>query len=148
VNIGSGHKYPEGALSNFTAYKFTIDEVECESMEGFLQSLKFDKVHIQREVCKLIGLYAKRRGSNRNKAWKSKQVLWWNGEEYPRKSEKYQQLISRAYDELAKNKKFIMALKCTGSNPLYHTIGKKNQNETVLTESEFCGQLIRIRKTL
>jgi predicted NAD-dependent protein-ADP-ribosyltransferase YbiA (DUF1768 family) len=70
MDIGSGKGFPMGNLSNFSPHPFIIDEVECASMEGFLQSLKFDKPHIQIEVCKLIGLQAKRRGQKRNKNWK------------------------------------------------------------------------------
>jgi len=46
MNIGSGNGYPSSALSNFAAHPFVIDGVHCASMEGFLQSLKFDKPHI------------------------------------------------------------------------------------------------------
>ena len=55
MDIGSGNGYPESALSNFAPHKFTIDNVECNSMEGFLQSLKFKNPDMQKEVCKLVG---------------------------------------------------------------------------------------------
>lgn len=41
LDIGSGKDYPSNALSNFAPHPFIIDGVECNSMEGFLQSLKF-----------------------------------------------------------------------------------------------------------
>lgn len=41
MDIGSGTGYPSAALSNFAPHSFVIDGVECASMEGFLQSLKF-----------------------------------------------------------------------------------------------------------
>lgn len=41
LDIGSGKDYPSNALSNFAPHPFVIDGVECNSMEGFLQSLKF-----------------------------------------------------------------------------------------------------------
>lgn len=43
MDIGSGSGYPAGNLSNFHPYQFEIDGVTCNSMEGFLQSLKFFK---------------------------------------------------------------------------------------------------------
>lgn len=89
MDIGSSTGYPSGNLSNFTPHPFIIDGVECNSMEGFLQSLKFENPDIQVEVCKLAGLKAKRRGSKRNKRWKQTQKLWWQGKEMGRKSDEY-----------------------------------------------------------
>ena len=38
MDIGSGTGWPSAALSNFAPHKFIIDNIECASMEGFLQS--------------------------------------------------------------------------------------------------------------
>lgn len=38
MDIGSGKAYPAGALSNFAGHRFVIDDVQCNSMEGFLQN--------------------------------------------------------------------------------------------------------------
>lgn len=35
MDIGSGSGYPAGNLSNFHPYQFEIDDVTCNSMEGF-----------------------------------------------------------------------------------------------------------------
>jgi len=69
MDIRSGS--PAGRLSNFSPHPFIFDGVECASMEGLLQSFKFDKPHIQAVVCQLVGIKAKRRGQKRNKAWKT-----------------------------------------------------------------------------
>lgn len=53
MDIGRGCGYPASSLSNFAPHPFVIDGVECASMEGFLQSLKFASPDIQVEVCKL-----------------------------------------------------------------------------------------------
>lgn len=148
MNIGSGLGYPSSHLSNFHPYKFIFRGVECNSMEGLLQSFKFDKTHIQQEVCKLVGITAKRRGQARNKAWKTKQVLWWDGKEYPRKSPEYQALLDDAYKALATNDKFCKALLATGDAILRHSIGSRVQSQTVLTENEFCNRLEDIRDYL
>jgi hypothetical protein len=37
MDVGSGSKYPAEALSNFSPHPFSIDDIECNSMEGFLQ---------------------------------------------------------------------------------------------------------------
>ena len=39
--IGSETGWLSAALSNFTPHPFVIDGIECASIEGFLQSLKF-----------------------------------------------------------------------------------------------------------
>lgn len=148
MDIGSGKGFPQGNLSNFTPHPFIIDGVQCASMEGFLQSLKFDKPHIQIEVCKMIGLQAKRRGQKRNKNWKRVQKLWWQGQEFNRQSDEYQELLDRAFEALAENSGFKKALLATGKNPLKHSIGKNKKSDTVLTESEFCSRLIKIRNEL
>ena len=146
MNIGSGNGFPLGNLSNFTPHSFIFDGVPCASMEGLLQSFKFDKPHIQAEVCKLVGFAAKRRGQKRNKAWKRVQKLWWQGQEFNRHGDEYQTLLDRAFDALSENQSFRKALLATGNNPLTHTIGSNKKSDTVLTESEFCSRLIKIRK--
>lgn len=148
MNIGSGNGYPATALSNFSPHEFIFDGVYCSSMEGVLQAFKFDKIHIQEYVCTLVGLAAKKRGQSRNKAWKTKQVLWWKGKEYPRQGDEYKELLTRAYDALFQNKSFQKALKSTNNAILKHSIGKSNPRETVLTETEFIYHLNRLRNKL
>lgn len=148
MDIKSGKPYPGGALTNFAPYPFEFDGVRCNSMEGLLQSFKFDKPHIQESVCKLVGFAAKKRGQQRNSTWRKSQTLWWDGEEYDRKSEEYQELLDRAFDALSKNEKFQKALLATGESSLTHSIGKKKQSETVLTEKEFVSRLKKIRERL
>ena len=43
MDIGSGKGYPSSSLSNFAPHEFVIDGITCQSMEGFLQSLKFQR---------------------------------------------------------------------------------------------------------
>ena len=146
MDIGSGTKYPAGALSNFSPHPFEIDGVKCNSMEGWLQSLKFESVEMQEHVCTLVGIKAKSKG--RKKKWFKTQTLYWKGTPIKRDSEEYQQLLDRAYDALAENTKFRKALLASGDAVLKHSIGKKNINETVLTRREFCSRLTAIRERL
>ena len=148
MDIGSKAGYPASALSNFAPHPFVFDGVECASMEGLVQAFKFDKPHIQVEVCKLVGIRAKRRGQKRNKAWKRIQKLWWRGKEYDRHGNDYQKLLDRAFNALAENDSFQKALLATGNSTLTHSIGKSKCPETVLTEREFCSRLETIRARL
>ena len=146
MDIGSGTGYPSSALSNFAPHPFIIDGVECNSMEGFLQSLKFKDVDMQKSVCLLVGKAAKFKG--KKKKWYRTQTLYWNGVEYKRDSEEYQQLLDKAFDALSENSRFQKALLATGTSTLTHSIGKNKQSETVLTRSEFCSRLTQIRERL
>jgi predicted NAD-dependent protein-ADP-ribosyltransferase YbiA (DUF1768 family) len=67
MDIGSGKAFPCNALSNFAPHPFILDGVECASMEGFLQSLKFKNPDMQRHVCTLVGKAAKFKG--KGKKW-------------------------------------------------------------------------------
>jgi predicted NAD-dependent protein-ADP-ribosyltransferase YbiA (DUF1768 family) len=148
MNIGSKSGYPSSSLSNFAPHPFIFDGVEISSMEGFLQSLKFDKKHVQEEVCKLVGLAAKFRGKKRNKAWKPRQTLWWKEIPYQRESIGYQLLLDRAYQAVFdQNEGFRKALLSTGNATLTHSIGSNKTSETVLTEREFCSRLTRLRNS-
>lgn len=146
MDIGSGNGYPSAALSNFAPHPFTIDGVECASMEGFLQSLKFKNQDMQKEVCKLVGKAAKFKG--KEKQWWITQTLYWQGVAYKRDSQEYQDLLDRAYDELSKNAGFRKALLATQDAVLTHSIGKTKITETVLTRQEFCSRLHTIRERL
>lgn len=143
MDIGSGTGYPSAALSNFAPHAFIIDGIECASMEGFLQSLKFSNPDMQKEVCKLVGKAAKFKG--KKKKWYRTQTLYWQGKEIKRDSDEYQELLDKAFNELAKNEGFKKALLATGNSTLTHSIGKKKINETVLTTQEFTSRLLKIR---
>ena len=146
MDIGSGSGYPSAALSNFAPHPFVFDGVECNSMEGLLQSFKFSNPEMQKEVCKLVGKQAKFKG--KKKKWFKTQTLYWQGEEFKRGSEEYQKLLDRAYDALSTNESFKRALLATGGAMLTHSIGKTKQSETVLTRGEFCARLMKIRERL
>ena len=146
MDIGSGSGWPAAALSNFSPHPFVIDGVECASMEGFLQSLKFKEPNMQIEVCKLVGKAAKFKG--KKKKWWKTQTLHWQGQEFKRDSQEYQDLLDRAFDALAQNTSFQKALLATNNATLTHSIGKSKKQETVLTKQEFCSRLIKIRKKL
>lgn len=144
MDISSKNRYPSAALSNFAPHPFEIDGVKCNSMEGFLQSLKFESTDMQEYVCSLIGRAAKRKGASKN--WRQKQTLYWRGKSYKRDSEEYQNLLNRAYNALYENERFKRALEVTNGVNLTHSIGKNKIQDTVLTASEFCSRLMYLRE--
>lgn len=146
MDIGSGTGFPSASLSNFAPHSFIIDGVECASMEGFLQSLKFSNPEMQKEVCKLVGKAAKFKG--KKKKWWRTQTLFWQGQSFKRDSQEYQELLDRAFDALSQNSSFQKALLATKGATLTHSIGKTKITETVLTTQEFISRLNRTRNKL
>ena len=146
MDVSSRGNYPANSLSNFAAHEFEIDGVKCASMEGFLQSLKHRDVEIQKHICSLIGIKAKKAGGS---AWKKRQMLYWQGKEFMRSSPYYQKLLDRAYDALYRNSGFRNALYAAGPNAVFtHSVGQRNENETVLTTKEFCSRLMKLKDRL
>ena len=150
MDIGSGKGYPSAALSNFAPHPFTITwegfTLECNSMEGFLQSLKFKNPEMQKHVATLVGYTAKKAGMQKD--WRVQQVLWWNGVPVDRHGDEYQQLLDAAYEALSKNVGFKNALLATQDAVLTHYIGKTKETDTVLTRTEFCSRLTKLRTRL
>ena len=147
MNVGSGNTYPANALSNFSCHPFVIDEIKCNSMEGFLQSLKFSNPEVQKEVCTLIGLKAKYRG--KHKKWWRTQTLYWRDQEINRHSEEYQLLINKAYDCMFNQSiNFRNALKAAKGVVFTHSMGKTDSHRTILTQQEFCSRLTKLRNLL
>lgn len=146
MDIGSGTGYPSAALSNFSPHAFEIDGVQCASMEGFLQSLKYSNIEMQNHVCTLVGKQAKFKG--KKKAWYRTQTLYWQGEEIDRHSDRYQELLDQAYLAMAQNSKFRKALIASGKSTFTHSMGNKDESRTVLTTREFCGRLTRLRQQI
>lgn len=59
---GNNKEYPGRNLSNFFPHPFVFRGLQCNSMEGFLQGLKFKSPEMQAEVFKLVGFAAKKKG--------------------------------------------------------------------------------------
>lgn len=144
MNIGSGNGYPASALSNFAPRNFIFDGVQCYSIEGVLQSFKFEDIEMQKHVCTLIGRAAKAKGAN--KKWWKKQELYWQGNVYKRDSEDYQNLLNRLYQTVYNQcEGYRNALQATKKATLTHSLGKSSINETILTKREFCSRLTKLR---
>ena len=146
MNVGSKNGYPASALSNFSPHPFVFDGIQCSSMEGWLQSLKHSNPEMQKHICTLVGYAAKK--SSKHKNWQRNQTLYWQGVEYDRQGDEYQKLLDRAYEAMAANDSFRRALLASGDAVLTHSMGRTNSKETILTQSEFCGRLMRLRERM
>ena len=144
MDIGSRNTYPGGALSNFSPHPFIFNGFQVNSMEGFLQGLKFKSPEMQQHVFTLVGFGAKKKGSN--KKWFRTQTLYYQGQPLNRHSQEYQNLLDEAYEAMfTQNEKAKKALLATHKAVLKHSIGKSDPHKTVLTEREFCSRLTKIR---
>lgn len=144
MDIHSGGAYPASKLTNFAPNAFVFRGITVAGMEGLLQAFKFDKLHMQIHVCTLFGMAAKKKGAKRN--WRRDQTLYWQGTEYDRQGQEYQDLLLEAYMAMfTQNEGARRALLATGAATLTHSIGKKRESETVLTEREFSSLLTRCR---
>lgn len=147
LEIKSSYPYPSNALSNFYPHEFVIDGIVCDSMEGFLQSLKFKNIKKQITVCQMIGIDAKNMG-NKKLLWRLTGNVYWQGKRIKRASIEFGELLKRAYAELFKNDEFKKALIDSKGYELAHSIGKSNPKKTILTEKEFLNLLNDLRKDL
>lgn len=146
IDINSGSKYPEVArLSNFTSRFFVFDYIGCAGIESVLQALKEPDPYKQAFLCALPSREAKRVGTKLT-GWKVTQELHWKGVAYPRHSRKYLCLITLIYDAaFAQDPSFKEDLLRVGTKDIYHSLGKSDPRETVLTEVELIYQLHRLR---
>lgn len=144
LDIYSKGEYPANVLSNFHPKKFVFDGVECASMEGFLQSLKFKNEKRQREICALVGIDAKNKGQHKF-LWKITGNVYWLGKRYKRKGEEFTRLIFRAYRQLySQNEDFRLALQSAKGKKIIHSIGKNKKGQTILTAGEFINCILNI----
>jgi len=138
-----------GRLSNFTAREFTFDGIQCASLEGILQGLKYEDVDAQAELCKMTSKAAQERGQERNDAWKEAQTLWWKGVSMARDSQEYQSLLDQIYEAVfEQDKSFRDDLEASKGHFLTHFIGKSDPTDTILTELELCHRLMVLRSCL
>jgi len=145
MDIGSNSKGVQGRLSNFTARIFEFDGITCGSLEGILQALKQKAVPMQQYMCTLIGFKAKKKGYKLN--WRTNQELYWNTNVYQRKDKAYQELLDLIYESCYRDGRSGLKkdLELTGKAVFSHSIGKRKESETVLTEREFCSRLQKLK---
>ena len=145
VDIWSKSAYPADVLSNLSNNAFCFDGIECGSMEGFLQSLKYEDTDKQREICGMSGKEAKKMSVS---DWQEDQIVWWKGQTIDRQSEAFVKLATRAYQAMfSQNEQFRNALMSTKEKRLFHSRGGYDSYKTILTEREFCCILHQLRET-
>lgn len=119
VDIWSKSVYPADVLSNLSNNNFCFDDIDCGSMEGFLQSLKYEDIDKQRQICGMPGKEAKKMSVT---DWQRDQVVWWKRQKIDRQGEAFVKLVTRAYQAMfSQNERFRNALMSTRGKILYHS---------------------------
>lgn len=145
TDIYSKAVYPANHLSNFAPHSFVLDGIDCRSMEGFLQSLKYRNPEKQSMICLLTGAEAKNAGIKKH-LWKITKRVYWKGNPYGLFSDDLQKLIDRAYFACFEQcEEFRNALQATENDELTHSIGKTDMRQTILTEYNYVRRLYYLR---
>lgn len=144
------YKDPNSAsLSNLFPHKFVIDGVTCQSMESFIQSLRVREEFIQREICENYSGYMGYKMRLSLPDWRKKGYVYWKGKSILRDSEDYNQLVTKAYEQLFyQNLVFRYCLINHKDDVLFHTIGCTDKKETLLTQDEYISQLNKLIELL
>ncbi|KPJ85447.1 hypothetical protein AMJ57_03075 [Parcubacteria bacterium SG8_24] len=149
INVSSKASWPGNKLSNFPPAPFVIDGVKCASAEGFIQALKFKDPEMQRHVCSLVGLAAKRQGRKANRRVRHQRKVWWQGREFGFRSPEHLDLIERALRaKFTQNDSARRALLATRDATLTHSTGHRESPHTSLPARDFVRMLYRIRAEL
>jgi len=147
VNVYSNAEWPGNKLSNFPLSPFELDEVQCASIEGFVQALKFRDLEEQLQVCALHGIEAKRAGAGEVHEQAVRQgKLWWQGQEIALHSQEHYDLIERALRaKFTQHEDSRLALLETRSQILTHETGRPESPTTTLPAQIFISLLYCIR---
>lgn len=146
INIYYEATYPGCELSNLARHPFELDGIKIESMEGFLQSLKYFTEEKQKIVCKLSGEEARNMGKYKV-LWKFNEMVNWRGRGYDLFSDELQQLIDRAYEAMyEQSEEFRSALVASGKEPLVYRIGEHQMNRAIITEYHLVRRLEKLRQ--
>ncbi len=138
INIDSHPNKSLNTLSNFSEHSFTFEGIQVNSMESFLQGLKFKSIKKQRRVFLLSGKEAKKVGKHHN-FYRLSDNLYFNGKKIDRYSKEYKSLVISACIALynSSNDDFKAALDKTFYSKITCDTGKKSKLFTVLTKEEF-----------
>lgn len=137
INVGYGFSgmYPK-LLSNLFPYKFKFKGHKLNSIECFFQGIKFPSKRYQKKIFKYSGKEALvlQKASEYN--WKETGIIYWQGKQFKRNSEEYDNLVTELYISALQNKLYRNVIK-NCNLPIIHAIGEVDKCETTFTRYEF-----------
>lgn len=141
INVGYKHSGPYAkVLSNLFPYEFEFKGKKLSSIETFFQGIKFKDIEMQNLVFSYHSLNSNYVKVCSGYDWKKTGIIYWQGEEIDRYSEKYDDLIDELYISAIQNPLYRNILK-TCDKEIIHTMGGKEKEDTVFTRYEFEKQL-------
>jgi hypothetical protein len=88
-------------------------------------------------------------GRNKAPDWKMNQVVYWKGNPMEREGIEYEVLLEEFFDSVYKDVEVNRdKLLLSGDLVLAHSSGAKEKKDSILSEGEFIGNLVRIRNEL
>lgn len=149
-DISDERGFPFGMLDPSAPVRFEIDGVQCASLDGFLESLKFERIIDQKNINKRVGNDAKKRGKEKDNPGnqRANRVLYWQGDTFKRNSKTFNKLLVRVFREMAKNARYQAALMATQDVNFRYPKGKANKKDTILTKKELTDNLKKLRADL
>ncbi len=147
INIGSkANTETERLLSNFAHTPFVLHGQVYESVEGFWQSLKFNRIADRARVARLSGYEAKRAGRDAKEA----QYFSYQNQTYEVGSVQHQALMKVALRaKLRGNPKVLKLLLETGNEPITHILygkdGKPLPDSKTIPGEAFSRYLMELR---
>jgi len=149
MNISSKGDWPANVISNFAATPFVLDGVACNSGEGFIQALKFPNPEMQKHICSLVGLGAKKAGRKAASRIRIQRKVWWQGAEYEFRTDDHFALIERGLRaKFTQSDRARRALLATRDATLTHETGHSDDGWTSLPAPVFIRILYKIRAEL
>lgn len=132
-------------LSNLFPHAFVIDGVKCASMESFIQSLREEKVEVQKTICSDYSGMMAHKMKLCLRDWRPSGIVFWQGKPINRFSNEYTELMTRAYDCLFEQSILFKEILFRKRHfHLIHSMGCDDIHETLLTEKEYRFQLNRL----
>jgi predicted NAD-dependent protein-ADP-ribosyltransferase YbiA (DUF1768 family) len=144
LNVASGSPEAIGRLmSNFAHTPFTLDGRWYASVEGFYQSLKFEKPTLRSAVRRLYGAAAKHAGRVG-----SDTVMTYNGKRFEKGDATHLALVKRAIRaKLVQHPEIARAFVATAPRPIVHVTGRRARpgRGSGFTDEMFCRILTELR---
>lgn len=149
-DISDERGFPFGMLDPSAPVRFEIDGVKCASLDGFVESLKFERIIDQKNISKRVGNDARKRGIEKDNPGNQKadRMLYWQGDTFKRNGKTFNRLLARVFREMAKNARYQAALMATQDADFRYPKGKTNKKDTVLTKKELTDNLKKLRAEL
>lgn len=134
----------EGRLKTFAEREFLFDRVECSSIESVLEAFKFEDINDQIEIAGMPAWDAYQQGQREDAMqWQTTRMLYWNGRQYNRDGEEYQELLKRLFFSIfEQDAQFRLDVAFLKNASVMSKVGGINPQTQVMTKKEYIANLL------